>query len=788
MSAKMANQPLLPDFLNRIWRRRRVFGMTFAAVVAVTLALLLVLPVRYMATGSIIVAEQEPNSNDVQAAWAQKIGDPADLESQLLVIRSPRVLRLAMTQPGVAEAAVEDCIANSRSVVPGSTERCERIAHDSAAFVDYVQSRFSIGAVGRSRVINISYSSGNPKVAQIMANALTTSFLDDQRAAGSNSREVAAAWLRRQIGELDAELKSMEEKIQAFRQSKGLMRGATAPINSERLTSVSQQLSAAEAARADAAAKLREVKAGEAQGTSDAPSVLASRTVADLKQQLTTISAQYASLSNVLGPKHPTLLALEREQASVKQRLADEIATIVASLQKTYDTNDALVTALKKQMDSIKADVGAATSDEASIESMVRAADIKRQQYADLSRRASELETERRILLGSTRLVSLAELPSVPFFPKKLPFLAAGATLGLLFAILAVLVSEHLPPFRIWPSPGPMSRKPGVSLAAAVSALSGWRTSAPKPVEQPQPAAVVAESRPAESKASAEPAAPAKPVLPEPAPVTLAAQGPEAELALVIDAATCVSLPMLKPATAESPIHAILNRRPTTELGRALEIAAADPTYQAALAQLASGLGLAPGAHREVLLTAAEACEGNTVLTLSLARHLAARGCRVLALECNLARPRFSEAIPCDPVRGLLSVLRGEAEPRAVLTVAGGAGFDVIGAGHVSTGNPTSWLLRQEMSAVLDWARSYDVVLIDGPASPLHADAGWLTSKADAVLLCASLGQSATGSLVAAASAIRRLGGRIAALAVRQLDTEDLAADLAAAERYNRVG
>ena len=169
---------------------------------------------------------------------------------------------------------------------------------------------------------------------------------------------------------------------------------------------------------------------------------------------------------------------------------------------------------------------------------------------------------------------------------------------------------------------------------------------------------------------------------------------------------------------------------------------------------------------------------GASGIGLAAAKRYAAFGMKVviadLRQEALEAAAKEIAAVPGSP---------GE-----VLTVAGSAGFDVIGAGHVSTGNPTSWLLRQEMSAVLDWARSYDVVLIDGPASPLHADAGWLTSKADAVLLCASLGQSATGSLVAAASAIRRLGGRIGALAVRQLDTDDFAADLAAAERYNRVG
>ena len=165
-------------------------------------------------------------------------------------------------------------------------------------------------------MINISYQSAIPEVAQTMANALASAFLDDQRAAGANGREVATSWLWQELRQLDGELRDADAKIQTFRRTKGLMRGANAPISSERLTSIGQQLSAAEAARADAAARLQEIKSEQFGGSRDAPSVLSSRAIADLKQQLTVISAQLASSAIVLGPKHPSLLALNREQGS----------------------------------------------------------------------------------------------------------------------------------------------------------------------------------------------------------------------------------------------------------------------------------------------------------------------------------------------------------------------------------------------------------------------------------------------------------------------------------------
>jgi len=427
-----------------MWRRRLLFLGAFFGVFAVVVLAFVLLPVTYLATGSVIVAEQEPGIANASAAWAQKIGDPADLESQLLMIRSPRVIRLAAAETGTLETALLECHHDTESrglslLRIGQLTTCDKIKTDEDAFVDYLQSRYFVGSVGRSRVINISYKSTLPEAARGMVNALITAFLEDQRSNLSKGREVAATWLWDELRRLDAELHDEDAKIQTFRTQKGLMRGANAPINSERLTSTSQQLATAEAARAEAAARLQEIKAGQSRGSSEASAVLSSRAIADLKQQMTAVNGQLILASSVLGPRHPTLQALQREYASLQAQFAQEVAVLAANAEKAYVAADAVVATLRGQLETVKTEVAKATVDEASIESMVRGVEIKRTQYSDLHKRASELETERRVLLGSTRLVNLAELPNVPFFPKRLPFVIAGFVIAFLFAAVLVL-------------------------------------------------------------------------------------------------------------------------------------------------------------------------------------------------------------------------------------------------------------------------------------------------------------------------------------------------------------
>ena len=89
--------------LAQIWRRRRVFGLVFLLVLLPALAAMLLLSPVYYAAGSVVIGNQEPASSSASAAWIEKLGDPADLESQLQIIQSRRMLRLALARPGVIE-------------------------------------------------------------------------------------------------------------------------------------------------------------------------------------------------------------------------------------------------------------------------------------------------------------------------------------------------------------------------------------------------------------------------------------------------------------------------------------------------------------------------------------------------------------------------------------------------------------------------------------------------------------------------------------------------------------
>jgi succinoglycan biosynthesis transport protein ExoP len=233
-----------------------------------------------------------------------------------------------------------------------------------------------------------------------------------------------------------------DETLQTYRREHGLVRGQTAPITSESLTATALHLATAQAAKAEAFARLLEMSSEQNPGAiANARPVLESRTISDLKSQLSSISAQLAARSANLMPDNPVLNPLRMQKAEVQAQINRETQRIAASVKQTYNAAAAEVDSIATQFEDLKASVSTATAAEASISNMVREAEIKRELYVDLVKKANLLETERRILTGNVRLVNYAELPTIPWFPKRLPFAAAAFVLAAGAAAAAVLLS-----------------------------------------------------------------------------------------------------------------------------------------------------------------------------------------------------------------------------------------------------------------------------------------------------------------------------------------------------------
>jgi Mrp family chromosome partitioning ATPase len=178
----------------QLWRRRKLFVTVFCFIMFPAVAAILLWPPMFYAQGTVIIGNLEPADRSV-AGTNQKLGDPADIASQLLIAKSPRMFRLALERPGVLDAIHEECREGSglsRLLFPPD---CGKLNPGSDELLSYISKRYLVQAEGRSRVISMGYQSPLPQAAFILANALLITYLEDQRAENAHAREVAALWV-----------------------------------------------------------------------------------------------------------------------------------------------------------------------------------------------------------------------------------------------------------------------------------------------------------------------------------------------------------------------------------------------------------------------------------------------------------------------------------------------------------------------------------------------------------------------------------------------------------------
>ena len=445
------DSPVRPGLIARLWQQRLVVAPTFGLALFVVIGLLYLLPVTYVATGALLVADRDPVSPAVTPATTTATvtapSDPADVESTVLLVRSPRLARTLLTQPGIGAAIEADCASTARQLLNRLRPiDCAGVSGDPDVELQWIQDRFGVTAIGASHVVSVSYRSPSPEVAQAMVNGLLQIFLDDERTKLRHTRDEAAEWLRSRLAQLNAKLQNDATDIEAFRTQHNLVPGSTGTLAAGRLTLAVERLNEARASLAEAQGQTQDPRGPGARPATD------TRAMADLRRQLSQTSAQVASAASRYGSQNPTLLALRQQEAALAARLATETsrgseARPVDTTRPTEATRRNLEAA-RARVDQAEHDLGAqtetaiqATGAETQLAGLIHDLDVERNTSVDLSRRLSQLDTERRLLEPNVQLVNLAERPTHQASPQKTPFLIGGLAFASVLATTAGLLT-----------------------------------------------------------------------------------------------------------------------------------------------------------------------------------------------------------------------------------------------------------------------------------------------------------------------------------------------------------
>lgn len=171
-------------------------------------------------------------------------------------------------------------------------------------------------------------------------------------------------------------------------------------------------------------------------------------------------------------------------------------------------------------------------------------------------------------------------------------------------------------------------------------------------------------------------------------------------------------------------------------------------------------------ASKVVAITSALPDEGKTTISACLARVAAMSGQRVVVVDCDLRKQSINDVLDVESDVGILQVLAGEAPWRAAII------RDEATEAHIlpvatSGFTPRDVFGSEAMKRLLTELRAnYDLVVLDCAPILAIAETRIVVQHADAVVIVARAGRSATGAVRAAIAQTEGAGGKVLGIAL----------------------
>lgn len=410
----------LRDFGRSFMRRGRLVAVTILLLNGIALAGVGTLTPRYTAEADLIVGPREEQVVDLKAVLSGLSGDSDVIESEIQVLRSRDIARSIVERfkldkrpefnpalrtggalhvatdfieaqyaalrklafPHVAPPAALGPLPLPAAAAPDPAFDALVTPHDplSAPVNSFLES-LDVAAKGRSRVIGVSVTSASPVLAAGLANAVADAYIANQLKAKTDATTQAHLWLDQRVTELRQQMVDADNAVAAYRRRTGLVRGRETSLLTEQMSELGTEVIRAQEDVAVAQARL---------------------------------SAASSINPNPLGLKVDMMAALAKEKR------------------------------LSANLDALRAQSGVGSESEIELQALQQEADADRALYDRLLARAKETQIQTGLQQPDAKLVSRAESPQVPSFPKKAVILPAVFIASCLAAGLLVLAVEGL--------------------------------------------------------------------------------------------------------------------------------------------------------------------------------------------------------------------------------------------------------------------------------------------------------------------------------------------------------
>ena len=315
----------------------------------------------------------------------------------------------------------------------------------AAALLGKFHSGLSVRLIPNSRLVEISYTHPDPRLASEIVNTLVRTFVEENFKTKYEAVTQTSDWLSTELADLQLKVQTSEEKLVRYQKEHGIL-GVDEKQNivTAKLDELNRELTAAQTDRIQKESNNNLAANGVSPEFSKPSREGASSMIEKLREKESELNTQYAQATTQFGTGYPKVVELNNqlkqlraeigaEQARMQQEIRDEY---LAALQR----ENLLTTAFNQQKQE------ANQLNESSIEYSVlkRDADANRQLYQDLLQRLKEAGVSAGLRSSNIRVVDVARIPTIPIKPNVPRNIQLGLVLGLACGIGLAFVLESL--------------------------------------------------------------------------------------------------------------------------------------------------------------------------------------------------------------------------------------------------------------------------------------------------------------------------------------------------------
>src|SRR5215217_4336413 len=233
----------------KIW----VIGPT-VLVAALTFAAVNLMTPRYKSEARILIEGRENvflRPEGEKLAERERAVDQEAVTSQVQLVLARDLARKVVKELKLGERAEFDFVLNGVSMprqvlsLAGLAKDPLKMSPEERVLEAYYE-RLTAFPVDKSRVIAIEFSSADPELAAIAANAVAQAYLELQQSAKQDQTRLASQWLGAEIDNLRKRVAEAEAKVEEFRAKSNLFIGTNnTSLSNQQLGELNSQLAIA---------------------------------------------------------------------------------------------------------------------------------------------------------------------------------------------------------------------------------------------------------------------------------------------------------------------------------------------------------------------------------------------------------------------------------------------------------------------------------------------------------------------------------------------------------------